>query len=256
MKAVEIAGLLEKYSPARYACEWDNVGMHVGRDDNEVRRILVCLDIDDAAVEYALSCGADMIVSHHPLLFHGVGQINDRNFIARRVLTLAENHINAFCMHTNFDRTHMADAAAARLGLRETEALDEICEGKGIGVVGSLGGGMSAAELAALVKKCFGLEHVVLYGGADARVERAALVPGSGKDQIGAAVNAGAQAIVTGDITYHYGIDGAARQIVIIDAGHYGLEHIFTDIVSEYLEKHTNGVRIIRMPAENPQKFL
>lgn len=256
MKAVEIAGLLEKFSPSRYACEWDNVGMNVGRDENEVGRILVCLDIDDAAVEYALQKGADMIVSHHPLIFHGLKKINDGGFISRRVLTLAENRVNAFCMHTNFDSTHMAFEAAKRLGLEPESVLEEVCGGKGIGVVGELSGAVSASELAMIVKKSFGLEHVVMYGDRDTKIERAALVPGSGKDEIALALDAGAQAIVTGDITYHYGIDGAAQNIVIIDAGHYGLEHIFIDIVADYLERCADNAEIIRMPFDNPQKYF
>lgn len=256
MKAVEIAELLEKYSPSEYACEWDNVGMNVGRDDNEVRRLLVCLDIDDAAVEYALERGADMIVSHHPLIFHGLNKINDGDFVAKRVLTLAENRINAFCMHTNFDCTHMASRAAARLGIKDGRVLEEVCGGKGIGVVGMTNGSISAAELAGLVKERFGLEHIIMYGDKDAVIERAAIVPGSGKDEIAPAIAAGAQAIVTGDITYHYGIDGATQNIVIIDAGHYGLEHIFTDIVSEYLAGNTENIEIIKMPPDDPRKIF
>lgn len=256
MKAAEIAGLLEKFSPSRYACEWDNVGMNVGRDENEVDRILVCLDIDDAAVEYALNNGADMIVSHHPLIFHGIKKINDSDFIAGRILTLAENRVNALCMHTNFDSTHMALEAAKRLGLKPEGVLEEVCDGKGIGVVGELSGAVSASELALLVKKSFGLEHVVMYGDKDAKIERVALVPGSGKDEIESALASGAQAFVTGDITYHYGIDGAARNIVIIDAGHYGIEHIFIDIVSDYLERCTDNVEIMMMPLDNPQKYF
>ncbi len=183
MKAVEIAALLENYSPPRYACEWDNVGMQVGRDDNEVERILVCLDIDDAAVEYAQKNGVNMIVSHHPLIFHGINKINERDFIARRILTLAENRINAFCMHTNFDCTHMAAEAAKRIGLEVCGVLEEVLDGKGIGAVGSFAAELRASELACLVKKSFGLEHIVMYadkeGGAAARFRQ-------GRDRSGA----------------------------------------------------------------------
>ncbi|MCM1307000.1 MAG: Nif3-like dinuclear metal center hexameric protein [Butyrivibrio sp.] len=256
MKAVEIAELLEKFSPSEYACEWDNPGMNVGRDENEVKKLLVCLDIDDAAVEYALKNGADMIVAHHPLIFHGLKKINGESPVSRRILTLAENRVNAFCMHTNFDCTHMAAEAARRLGLKTESVLEEVRGGKGIGAVGTLERAVSAAELAGLVKERFGLEHIVMYGNPEAAVERAVIVPGSGKDEIDLAVSAGAQALVTGDITYHYGTDAAARNIVIIDAGHYGLEHIFTDITADYLERRADNVGIMRMPFNNPQKYF
>lgn len=256
MRADKIAELLEEYSPFRYACDWDNVGMHVGRGSNEVNRLLVCLDIDDVAVEYATEQGADMIVSHHPLIFHGIKKVNENDFIGRRILTLAENGINAFCMHTNFDSTHMADEAAKRIGLKNAQVLEEVCDGKGIGVIGSLEKPVTAGELAELVKERFGLERVVLYGDVDALIGRAALVPGSGKDEIGLAISDKAQAIITGDITYHYGTDAVAQNINVIDAGHYGLEHIFIDIVADYLEMAAAGVEVIRMPIDNPQKYI
>ena len=79
MKAKEIAELLEKQSPVSYALNWDNVGMHIGRDNNIVKKILVTLDIDDKAVEYAVSCDVDMIVAHHPLICKGVKKINEKN---------------------------------------------------------------------------------------------------------------------------------------------------------------------------------
>ena len=68
MNAENIAELLMQLSPVKYACDWDNVGMHVGHKDNEINRILVTLDIDDAALDRAVEIKADMIVSHHPLI--------------------------------------------------------------------------------------------------------------------------------------------------------------------------------------------
>ena len=103
MNAENIAELLMKLSPVKYACDWDNVGMHVGHKDNEINTILVTLDIDDAAIDRAIEINADMIVSHHPLIFHGIKQINDDNITGRRIMRLIENRINAYCMHTNYD---------------------------------------------------------------------------------------------------------------------------------------------------------
>ena len=101
MNAENIAELLMKLSPVKYACDWDNVGMLVGHKDNEINTILVTLDIDDAAIDRAIEINADMIVSHHPLIFHGIKQINDDNITGRRIMRLIENRINAYCMHTN-----------------------------------------------------------------------------------------------------------------------------------------------------------
>lgn len=256
MKAKEIAELLEKQSPVSYALNWDNVGMHIGRDNNIVKKILVTLDIDDKAVEYAVSCDVDMIVAHHPLIFKGVKKINDNDILGRRILTLVENRVNCYCMHTNYDCMGMADAAADRLGLSDTEVLSEVIDGEGIGRVGTLDRSYNVRELCEHVKECFGLDRVILYGNEDDNVSRIAICPGSGKDEIQNAIAKGAGALISGDISYHYGIDAVAEGINIIDAGHYGTEHIFIEEISNYLKNNTDGIEILCMDIINPQKFI
>ncbi len=256
MQAGKIASLLEKLSPIRYAAEWDNPGMNVGRSDNDVHKILVCLDADDEATGYAVRNGIDMIVSHHPLLFKGIKKINTDDITGRRILEMAENHINCYCMHTNYDTMGMADAAADRLELIHREVLSEICDGEGIGRVGSLKKPMTTGGLCELVKERFGLDKVVLYGSEEDIIRKAAICPGSGRDEIDNALRLGAEVIITGDITYHYGIDAVARGIRIIDAGHYGLEHIFIGEIGKYLRENTTDVEIIEMKINNPQKFV
>lgn len=257
MKALEIANLLEELSPPTYACSWDNVGMHVGRSDNEVNKILVCLDIDDMAVEQAISLGVDMIVSHHPLIFKGIKKINEKDIIGRRIISLIENKINAFCMHTNFDSVGgMAEYSAELMELKEPEVLSEVCLGEGIGRVGNLSEPMTVIDICEKVKRVFGLPKVILFGEENATVSRIAICPGSGKEEIDTALQKGAEVIITGDVSYHYGIDSVAKGINVIDAGHYGIEHIFIDRVAEYLSDKTEGVEIIKMEIINPQKYI
>ncbi len=257
MLSGDIERLLEQLSPLRYACDWDNVGMHIGHRNSQVNTILVAVDINEAAIEKAIECGADMIVSHHPLLFHGINQINDGSFMGKRVLALIEHGICCYCMHTNFDCVGgMSKAAADRLGLLDAQVLEEVLDAEGIGRVGRLPKPMTVREAAQLVKERFDLEHVTCYGDMNEMIERTAIVPGSGKDELQAAISAGATLLISGDITYHYGIDGVAEGLNIIDAGHYGIEHIFIDIIGEYLEKNTRDIRIVRMPIDNPEKYI
>ena len=103
MKAIEIVELLEKLCPKEYACEWDNPGMNIGHNDNVIHKILVAVDADDEVVNFAVNNHVDMIVTHHPLLFIGIKQINDSSFMGRRVMKLIENGINWYFIHTNFD---------------------------------------------------------------------------------------------------------------------------------------------------------
>lgn len=257
MKAFEIENLLEMKSPVHCACDWDNVGMHIGRNDSEIRKILVTVDVDDDAVKKAVQDGINMIVSHHPLIFSGVKQINDCSPLGRNIMTLIENRINVFCMHTNYDVTGgMGAAAAERIGMNPQGCIDEVCDGEGIGRIGTMPDSLSVRELCNLVKQRFDLQEVALYGDEDASVRTVAICPGSGKEYIDKVIEMGAQAYITGDVTYHYGIEGAQKGLNIIDAGHYGIEHIFIDEISEFLETVTNGVEIVKMPVKDPRKFL
>lgn len=249
--------ILEKLSPPGYACSWDNVGLHVGRKENTVTKLLITLDIDDNAVQLALEEKVDMIISHHPLIFRGIKQINEDDIVGRRILTMIENGINAYCMHTNFDCVGgMGSLAADRLSIVDATVLEEVCDGEGIGRIGMLPNPLSVMELCELVKNKFDLEHVVLYGDPKQTVTRLAIVPGSGKEEIELALKGGAQAIITGDVSYHFGIDGMAANINVIDAGHYGIEHIFIDYIRDYLAQNTDNLEIITMPINNPQKYI
>lgn len=257
MKVSEIITTLEKLSPVKYACDWDNIGLHVGRKDNNVNKILVSLDIDDATCDYAVKNGVDMIVSHHPLIFKGIKKINDDDIVGKRILTMIENGINGYCMHTNFDTVGgMADLASDKLGLQDAIVLEDTIEGEGIGRVGNLSKEMTIKELCELVKKVFSLEKVVLYGDENETIKRVAICPGSGKDDIDVALTKGAKVLVTGDMSYHFGIDAVSKGISIIDAGHYGIEHIFIDKIATYLMEQLNGIEVVKMEINNPQKFI
>lgn len=257
MKARDVVDILEKLCPKQYALDWDNPGMHVGHWDNQVKKVLVAVDADDAVVDYAVNNDVDMIIAHHPLIFSGIKQINDDNFIARRVMKLIENGINCYCMHTNFDVVGgMATEAADRMELSDTVPLEETVPGEGIGRVGNLSEPATVGEICNRVKKKFGLPNVILYGDENAVVSRVGISPGSGKSMIRYAKDLEAQILITGDISYHDGTDAVAKGVHIIDAGHYGIEHIFIDIVEKYLNGNGMELEVIPMPINNPQKFI
>ena len=257
MKARDIVDVLDGLCPVQYACDWDNPGMHIGHWDKEVKKVLIVVDCDDKAVAYAKANKVDMIIAHHPLLFGGIKQINDSTFMGKRVLSLIESGINCYCMHTNFDiKGGMAEEAAERIGLLNYVPLEEYNETLGIGKVGELSDETTLANLCQLVKKAFNLDGVVLYGECNDVVKRVAISPGSGKDMIRLAIEKRAEVLITGDITYHYGIDAVAEGLRIIDTGHYGIEHIFIELVQKYLCEKCSEVDVIPMSIDNPQKYL
>ncbi len=257
MKAIEIISKLEELCPKRFACDWDNVGLHVGREQMEVSGVYITLDADEEAIAAAMECNAQLIISHHPLLFHGIQQVNDAGFMGNRVLTMVEQGIGCYCMHTNFDvKGGMAQVAAEKMGLINLHVLEETIEGEGIGRVGDLPYELSLQEFCEQVKQAFGLDHVNFYGDTKQRIRRVATVPGSGKDDVELAMEMGADVFVTGDMSYHVAIDAVAQGMSVIDAGHYGLEQIFIDIVADYLEKSFPELMIVQAVKHNPRRFL
>lgn len=256
MKVKEIAQILEEQSPASYALAWDNVGLLAGDPDQEVKKIYLALDATDETVEEAAGMKADLLVTHHPLIFSGMKRITADDFVGRRLLRLIQNGISYYAMHTNFDIKGMAELSAAMIGLSDVRVLDVTAsfDGReeGIGRVGLLSLPMTLECCAQFIKSVFSLPSVRFFGNPDRLLTRAAICPGSGKSEIGNAISHGADVLITGDIGHHDGIDALAQGLCIIDAGHYGLEHIFIRYMEKYLMNRCSGLEIaaqkIRFP--------
>ena len=103
MKCSEIMDVCRKLAPEDCACDWDNPGLLAGRSDKEVKKIYIALDATDKVVEAAQALGADMLLTHHPLIFKAIKKVNDQNFITRRLVKLIQADISYYAMHTNFD---------------------------------------------------------------------------------------------------------------------------------------------------------
>lgn len=240
MKTEKILARLRQEYPPELAMSWDNSGLQVGRTDGSVKKVFVALDATEEVIRECISWGAQLLVTHHPLIMSGIKSVSSEDYIGQKALTMAEHGITHFAMHTNYDVTMMKELAAKALKLKKTVILDVTGTGAdgreyGIGCVGSLPGKMTARECCDYVKKAFELENVRLFGNPDAQVRRMAVCPGSGKSEIGAALASGADIFVTGDIGHHDGIDAVDQGLLIIDAGHFGVEHIFIRQTADFL---------------------
>lgn len=256
MQCFEIIEQLESHSPSAYAEEWDNIGLLVGRRDKEVKTIYIALDATDDVIEEAISLGADMLLTHHPLIFKKMSRITTDDFIGRRVYKLIRNDISYFAMHTNFDVMGMADAAADELFLQERQVLnvtyeDDISK-EGCGRAGRLKECMSVAALAAFVKQKFQIPNVRVFGDLGDIVQSVAVMPGSGGSYIKDAINAGVDVMITGDIDHHEGIDAVAQGIAVIDAGHYGIEKLFVSYMEEFIKRELPGLTIYKAEQKEP----
>ncbi len=256
MKCREVIAKLEELSPPKYAADWDNVGLLVGRKEKEISRVYVAVDATEDVIDAATECGAEMILTHHPMIFSPVKRITGDDFIGRRIMKMIRQDQCLYAMHTNFDVMGMADAAADELGLKACSVLEVTYEDElskeGFGRAGRLPHIMTLLECADLVKKCFRLEHVSVYGDLNATVEKAAICPGSGKSMGNAALASGADVYITGDIGHHDGIDLIAQGMAVIDAGHFGIEKLFVPYMQEFLKRELPALKVIPHPEKSP----
>jgi len=260
MECTYITELLEELSPRAYAEKWDNVGLLVGRYDKDVNTVYIALDATDEVIDAAIECEADLIITHHPLIFSAMKSVRADDYIGRRVLKLARYDISYYAMHTNFDVMGMADAAADEIELSDREVLDVTFEDEigceGFGRIGCLREPMKLYELCDFVKERFDLDTVKVFGNLSRDVEICAIAPGSGKSMLKSAIDKGADVIITGDIDHHEGIDSVAQGLCIIDAGHYGIEKIFVPYMEEFIRRKMPDIKVYTHEQVSPFRVI
>lgn len=267
MKAYELIAWLEKTHPTCAAEDWDNVGLLAGDDRREITHLFLALDLTEETLAQAVSAGADMIVTHHPMIFSPIKKINNHTAAGRILLELIQRGIPYYAMHTNYDVIGMAELSANYLKLTDTRVLspvnytaptedgqesDETKRVQGFGRVGRLPCKMTLEQCARHVKECNRLNDVRLYGDPLREVEIAAVCTGSGKSMIADALAMGAQVYITGDIDYHTALDAQAEGLALIDAGHYGTEYIFAEGMKKELEEQFPKLTISCAAVKNP----
>lgn len=240
MKIKKVLEKLETQYPLTQAMTWDNPGLQVGRADRSVKKVYVALDATQEVISACVEWGAQLLITHHPLMMSGIRKVNDSDMYGRKILSLVENGIAHYAMHTNYDVTTMRTLAQHIMKLKNAEILEMTGTGAdgepcGIGFVAQLPKKMTAALCCDFVKKSFGLESVRLFGDPEKEIQRIAVSPGSGKSMIGPALSAKAELLVTGDIGHHDGLDALDQSLMIVDAGHYGIEHIFIEQMTSFL---------------------
>ena len=220
MQCKEIIQVIEATFPRTAALGFDNVGLLAGRSEKEVSRIYLALDATDVVIDRAIKEGADMLITHHPLLFSAVKKVTDEDFITRRIVKLIQNDISYYAMHTNYDVLGMAELSGKIMDLQNGEVLD------------------------------------VTYADVQKKVHRLAISPGSGKSSIAVALEKGADVLVTGDIGHHDGIDAVEQGRAVIDAGHYGTEYIFIEDMKQFFEKKLPVLDVLTDPIEHPFQII
>ncbi len=237
----DIESALYALAPKALAAEWDNVGLLAGSADREVRNVLVALDITEPVVDEAERMGVDLIVSHHPVIFHPVKSITDRDPSGRLLIRLVRSGTGAVCMHTNLDAAQggVNDALASALGLQDAAPAAE----GGIARIGTLPETMALPGFLARVRNAL-RPNGIRYVDGGRPIRKAAVGGGACGDFLWEAAALGCDAFVTADLKYNHFLDAGALGLTVIDAGHFPTEDVVCPVVVRYLREKFPGVQV------------
>ncbi len=218
-----------RLAPLELQMGFDNSGFLFGREQNEVKKVLLSLDVTPQVVEEAVELGAELIVSHHPLIFSPLKAVTDE-----KLLKLAANDISVISMHTNLDiaPSGVNDVLMEALGASVEAPLDE----QDCGRVGALPQPMGMGEFLSLCKavlKTTGLR----YYDSGRPVERLAVMGGSGGDSLEAAFQLGCDTYLTADIKYHQFLQAAELGMNLVDGDHFCTENLVIPVLAKKLEE-------------------
>lgn len=257
LKVKDIASAIESFAPKSLQESYDNAGLQVGDPEMVVSAALLCLDVTEDVLREALERRCNLIVSHHPLLFKGLKEVTGKTAAERIVITAIKENIAIYSAHTNLDSAWegVSHEIAHVLNMHDIRVL-EPRDGEhsvGLGVIGEIQP-TPKIEFLRKLKEAFKVKSL-RYSSQSPQlvVRKVAVCGGAGASLISAAVSAGADIIITGDVKYHdfttYGLD-----IIIADIGHYESELCtkkifskiirgkFPEFVTYFAENETNPI--------------
>ena len=253
----DIFNHLNNLADVKLAEKWDNVGLMLGSNNNEVSRVLVCLDVTTSVVEEAIANNVNLIVSHHPLIFKPLKNIDyTTDFKSRIIRNLIKNDISVISFHTNLDSATLGlnDYLTKILKLNEIQVLFEhsLDNTAGLGRIGKLTNPMKLNDFITYIKNCFSLETVSAVIGDEKEISTIALLGGSGADFIYTLPEV--DVYLTGDVGYHAALDAIEMKKNIIDVGHF-TENLVKDLLLDYISEL--NVEVIKSTVEkSPFKIL
>ena len=257
VKIYQVVDALEHYAPLPLQEGYDNAGLQVGLTEAvEVSGALLCLDVTEGGVDEAIRKGCNLIVSHHPLIFCKLARISDENYVQRTVRKAIKNDIAIVSMHTNMDAAKggVNFKIAEKLGLRNLRFFGGEKEIDGVkggeGVIGEItdetdalhADGIAADDLVLMLRERFQAECVQCNQLLRRPIRKVALCGGAGSFLLDAAIAAGADAFITGEMHYHE-FFGHEQKIQICVIGHYQSEQFTSEIFRSIITEKCPGVK-------------
>ncbi len=247
----EIYRFLNHKAPFALQAGFDNAGFLVGREEKTVTRILVALDITAEVIDEAIHQGAELIVSHHPVIWGQISSVTDRSRTGRNLLALAEHRIAAICAHTNLDAVEegVNSVLAEALGLASPVPLQE--DGRmedgtpyGIGRVGLRAGG--AAQLPDFAREVKEILHVpgLRFLDAGKPVQKVAVGGGACGGMLSQAAAHGCDTFVTAEVKHDSYLEARDLGLNLLDAGHHATEALICPVLADWLRHAFPAVRV------------
>ncbi len=245
MKIKEIIAALEQFAPLPLQESYDNAGLQCGLTEAEASGALLCLDVTEDVIAEAVDLGCNLVVSHHPLLFHGLKQVADADQVQRCIREAIQNDICLYAAHTNLDNAEdgVNFKMAEKLGLIDVQFLTPktiVVDGRqvkgGGGVIGFLPEGEDSLAFLQRVKQAFSVEALQHNALLEKPVQSVAICGGAGDFMLEDALRAGADAFLTGEMHYHQWF-GHEQEIQIAVLGHYESEQYTREIFRDIIEK-------------------
>jgi dinuclear metal center YbgI/SA1388 family protein len=221
MKLGAVYDFLDVLSPFITQARWDNSGLLIGSRDDEVEHIYLSLDVDSTLLEEVSP--NSLIITHHPLIFSGLKQLNFAKYPSNLIQIMVQKKISLIAMHTNFDLSHLNAYVASKLGFEVTETKEFVayCEVN-----------QSLDDLALHVKQILGIEHLHIVRAKE-WIGRCAITTGSGGDLI---AQIEADCFLSGDLKYHQALEAKENNLSFIDIGHFESECYFPECLGHYLK--------------------
>ena len=245
MKIRELINLIEKDFPINSAMSFDNSGANIVDYNSDLNGIVVCLDVTIATIEFAKQNGANLIISHHPLIFNEIRNLNDGP-ISKRIKLLNKYEISAYSSHTNFDsnlKRGMGISLNNKLFDKSLINSHKILESYtidgtdyGIGDITTFNKKLNFDEILTIIKSKLELsDDKISYYKVNDNISKIILIPGSGSSEIDLVIAEKPDLLITSDLKHNQILDLTEEGISYINASHYGLEKIFIESFSDYL---------------------
>lgn len=260
IKVKDIAKAIEDFAPKNLQEDYDNTGLQIGDPEMQVSAVLLCLDVTEEILDEAMRRQCNMIVSHHPLLFSGLKRISGETPTERIVIKALRHNVAIYASHTNLDSTHegVSFELAHTINMHNLRILspNPAHPDAGLGIIGDINP-TPKIEFLRKVKEHLNVMHLK-YSAQSPQIviRKVALCGGSGASMIRLAREAGADALLTGDLKYHdftsYGYD-----ILLADIGHYESELCTKKIFSRIIrEAYPDCVTYFAESESNPIAYI